>query len=159
MVILSPFITRRSWLWPIPVFVINLAILWMISFVPSCGEGLPQVCEAVRPWSSLKPLLMIAIMLSFPPSILILGLLRMHQVPLCLVYAGLAAAAGLVTLVLYHFNYFVPVGPVTSTSIGCLICDLMFLLQIAVNLGWVFAVVPVGLIRSHQRMLRQLKRR
>jgi hypothetical protein len=151
------FIARRSWPWPIAAFVINLAILWMISFVPSCADG-AQACEAVRPWSSLKPLLMIALAMSFPPSIVIIGLLRMRQVPLCVIYAGMALAAGLVTLVLYQLNFFVPGPRATTTTTGCVICDLMFLLQIVFNLGWVFAVVPVGLIRSHRRMLEQLRR-
>jgi hypothetical protein len=153
------FIARRSWPWPIAAFVINVAILWMISFIPSCTEGSAQVCEAIRPWWSLKPLLMIALAMSFPPSIVIIGLLRMRQAPLCLIYAGMALAVGLITLVLYQLGYFVPGPRVTPTTTGCLICDLMFLLQIVFNLGWVFAVVPVGLIRSHRRMLEQLRRR
>ena len=161
MLTLPPFIARRPWLWPAAAFAVNLAILWMINFVPRCADAsvVPQVCEATRPWSSLQPLLMIAVAMSFPASIMLLGLLRMRQVLLCLIYAGLAAATGLATLVLYRLGYFVPGELATSASPSCLICDLLFLLQIAFNLGWVFAVVPVGLIRSHQRMLRQFRRR
>lgn len=160
MLTLPSFIARRSWPWPVAVFATNFAILWMISFVPSCTDGVtPQVCAATRSWSELQPLLMIALALSFPPSVVILGLLWMRQVTLCLIYAGMAVAVGLITLVLYRLNYFVPGAHVTPTSTGCLICDIMFLLQIVFNLGWMFAVVPVGLIRSHRRMLQQLRRR
>jgi hypothetical protein len=151
---------RRWWLWVAAAFAVNFAVLWMISFVPSCADGVtPQVCQATRPLSGLQPLLMIAVALSFPPSVVILGLLQMRQVALCPIYAGMAVTVGLITLVLYQLNYFVPGARVTPTSTGCLICDIMFLLQIVFNLGWLFAVVPVGLIRSHRRMLRQLRRR
>jgi hypothetical protein len=158
---LPPFIARRPWLWPIGSFVVNLAILWMISFVTSCTTGTePQLCEATRPWSSAYPLLLIAIASSFPPSVVLLGLLRMQEIALCLIYAGFAVVVVSLTYVLYRMNYFIPgkllAGP---ASTGCVICDLMFLLQIAFNLGWVFAVVPIGLIRSHQRAQRQQNKR
>ena len=162
MLKLSTFNSRRDWLWPIAVYAANLSILWMISFVTTCTEPgvTPEVCEAVRPSSSLYPLMLIAVAVSFPPIIVLLGLLQMRRVSLCLIYAGFASVVTLVTFELYRRGYFVP-GPVRATSYaaGCVMCDAIFIVQIAFNLGWVYAVVPAGLINSYASMLHSGKKK
>jgi hypothetical protein len=68
---------------------------------------------------------------------------------MCLIYAGLVAVLLIVTVVLYQLGYFVPSeNGVAATGAGCLICDAIFLIQIAANLVWVFAAVPASLLRS-----------
>ena len=149
---------RRSWLWAVAAFAVNFAILWMISFVPVCAEGggAPALCEATRPWSSLRPMLMIALAVSFPAMIVLIALLRTPRSFMCLIYAGLIAALLIITVALYQLGYFVPAeNRVVTTGAGCLICDAIFLIQIAANLGWVFAAVPVSLLRSYASMLQQ----
>ena len=154
------FIMRRPWLWVPAAFVVNFAVLWMTSFVPVCGEAgsVPALCEATRPWSNLRPMLMIALVVSFPAMIVLIALLRTPRAYMCGVYAGLVTALLIVTAVLYGTGYFVPSeNRIVTSGAGCLICDAIFLIQIGVNLGWVFAAVPVSLLRSYANMLHRDK--
>jgi hypothetical protein len=153
------FLMRRSWLWVVAAFAVNFAILWMISFVPVCADVGGAPCEAARPWSSLRPMLMIALAVSFPAMIVLIALLRTPRAFMCLIYAGLVAVLLIVTVVLYQLGYFVPSeNGVATTGAGCLICDAIFLIQIAANLGWVFAAVPASLLRSYANRLQRRDR-
>lgn len=150
------FLMRRSWLWALAAFAVNFAVLWMISFVPVCGEtgSVPALCEATRPWSNLRPMLMIALAVSFPAMIVLIALLRTPRAYMCAVYAALVAALLIVTAVLYRMGYLVPSeNRIVTSGAGCLICDALFMIQIAANLGWVFAAVPASLIRSYASKL------
>jgi hypothetical protein len=144
---LQSLLPQRPWIWAMSAYVLNFAILWMISFVQVCsGAGVtPRICEASRPFSQLGVLSMIALAVSFPAMLTSVAALRLRRPSLCVIYiAGIVALTGL-TVVLYRKDYFVP------GEAGCQGCDYVFLGQIGFNMLWVFGVFPLGLVWAYHR--------
>jgi len=151
MKFLQSLLPERPWIWAIAAYVLNFAILWMISFVQVCSEAgiMPRVCEASRPLSQMGVLSMITLAVAFPAMLTSVAAMRLRRRSLCVIYiVGIVALASL-TVALYRKDYFVP------GEAGCSGCDYVFLGQIGFNMAWVFGVFPLGLVLAYRQAIQR----
>jgi hypothetical protein len=147
MRIMQALLPERPWIWATLAYVLNFAILWMISFVQICSEAgiTPRVCEAARPLSQAGVLSMITLAVAFPAMLTSIAALRLRRRSLCVIYMVGVVALTLLTFALYRKDYFIP------GEAGCPRCDYVFLGQIGFNMLWVFGVFPLGLVLAYHR--------
>jgi hypothetical protein len=129
---------ERAWPWTLAIYVVNFAILRMVSFIPVCvtEAGLPDVCTATRPLSQMGVLSMIGLAVAFPSMMTAVAAIRVGTRPLLLIYAGALAALAIFTFVLFWRGNFEPVDA------RCRICDQVFLAQVSLNMAWIFLLFP-----------------
>ena len=129
---------ERAWPWALAIYVVNFAIIWMVSYVPVCvaQAGLPRVCTASRPLSQIGVLSMIALAVAFPSAMTAVAAIRVGRKPLFLIYGSVLSVLAAVTGVLFWSDYF---GPAEN---GCQACDRVFLTQISLNMAWIFLLFP-----------------
>jgi len=129
---------ERVWPWALAIYVVNFAILRMVSYVPVCAAaaGLPEVCTATRPLSQVGVLSMIGLAVAFPSMMTAIAAIRVGRRSLFLIYGAALVVLAILAFALFLNDYF---GP---SETGCRICDLVFLAQISLNMAWIFLLFP-----------------
>jgi hypothetical protein len=135
---LQALLTQRPWVWAATIYVLNFAILRMVSFVAECNDAgvTPRVCEVTRPLSQLGVLSMISLAVAFPSMLTSVASVKLDRWLLNASYIASITILTLGTFVLYQKGYFNPL------DMTCAACDRVFLTQVIVNMLWVFVVFP-----------------
>lgn len=133
---------RLPWKWPIAVYALNFAIIWMVSFVQQCTQPdvVPRICEATRPLSHIGVLLMIGVPVAFPAMLTLVAAIWLGRRQLCFIYCGGISAIAAAAFIFYRSGYFAP------GEDGCPACNVVFLVQVGFNLLWLIALLPGGLV-------------